>query len=217
MNRWTYGWLVAATLPLASALSDEVPARLQLLMDGDLGAWEERSFSGHTEYRSVVLDGERVIQAQADGAASSLYINQSADLSRWPVLSWEWRINRALDGALERHPEGDDFVARIYVIDADPVMFWRTRAICYVWSGVGPKGSTWSSPYSDGVRIIALQAGDSASGQWMAERRVVAEDFRHHFGEAPRQINAVAIMTDTDNTGARAVAWYRALRFESRQ
>ena len=33
-------------------------------------------------------------------------------------------------------------------------------------------------------------------------------DFRRAFGEEPGRLVAVALMTDTDNTQARAEAWY---------
>jgi hypothetical protein len=38
-------------------------------------------------------------------------------------------------------------------------------------------------------------------------------DYRRAFGEDPPKVGAVAIMTDTDNTGEQAVAWYGAIRF----
>ncbi|HZV81636.1 MAG TPA: DUF3047 domain-containing protein [Geobacteraceae bacterium] len=33
-------------------------------------------------------------------------------------------------------------------------------------------------------------------------------DYRRLFGEEPGTLGAVAIMTDSDNTGGRASAWY---------
>ena len=41
----------------------------------------------------------------------------------------------------------------------------------------------------------------------------LVEDYRRAFGEDPPKVGAVAIMTDTDNTGEEAVAWYGAIRF----
>ncbi|MDZ7813391.1 MAG: DUF3047 domain-containing protein [Ideonella sp.] len=39
------------------------------------------------------------------------------------------------------------------------------------------------------------------------ERNVIA-DFKRAFGEMPGPIIALGIMTDADNTGGRAQAWY---------
>ena len=53
----------------------------------------------------------------------------------------------------------------------------------------------------------------SASG--VTERRNVRADFRELFGESVRYVDAVAIMTDTDNTGGTAVAYYGDITFSS--
>ena len=63
--------------------------------------------------------------------------------------------------------------------------------------------------------------GKGLSGGWEKKvfkgetvyRPILEEDYRRAFGEDPPRIGAVAIMTDTDNTGEEAVAWYGAIRF----
>jgi len=58
------------------------------------------------------------------------------------------------------------------------------------------------------VMIVAVESGDSLAGRWVREERNYLEDYRRLFGEEPGQLGAVAIMTDTDNTGGQASAWY---------
>ena len=41
------------------------------------------------------------------------------------------------------------------------------------------------------------------------------DDFRIHFGKEPPRVGAISIMTDTDNTGEQAVAWYGPIRILS--
>jgi hypothetical protein len=60
--------------------------------------------------------------------------------------------------------------------------------------------------------MIAVQSGPSLVGQWLEEKRNLLEDYRKCFGEEPPTAGAVAIMTDTDNTGEQAVAWYGPIR-----
>jgi hypothetical protein len=48
----------------------------------------------------------------------------------------------------------------------------------------------------------------------VTEERNVLEDYRKAFGEDPPLINGVAIMTDTDNTGESAVAYYGDIWFK---
>jgi Protein of unknown function (DUF3047) len=40
------------------------------------------------------------------------------------------------------------------------------------------------------------------------EERNVLDDYRRAFGEEPPPIAGVAVMTDTDDTGASATAWF---------
>jgi hypothetical protein len=46
----------------------------------------------------------------------------------------------------------------------------------------------------------------------VVEKRNVLEDYRRVFGLDPPKAGAIAIMTDTDNTGEEAVAYYGPIR-----
>jgi hypothetical protein len=59
--------------------------------------------------------------------------------------------------------------------------------------------------------MIALRSGPGDG--WAKERRDLRADFRRLFGEDVTSIDAVAIMTDCDDRGARAEAFYGGLRF----
>lgn len=56
--------------------------------------------------------------------------------------------------------------------------------------------------------MIAVESGEARRGEWISEKRNVLEDYRNVFGEEPPNIQGIAIMTDTDNTGESAVAFY---------
>ena len=44
--------------------------------------------------------------------------------------------------------------------------------------------------------------------QWRTHRRNLREDFRRLFGREVDELEGVAVMTDADNSGQRARAWY---------
>ncbi|RMG71046.1 MAG: DUF3047 domain-containing protein, partial [Nitrospirae bacterium] len=44
--------------------------------------------------------------------------------------------------------------------------------------------------------------------RWIHEKRNVYQDYRKQFGEEPPEAGAIALMTDTDQTGETAVAYY---------
>lgn len=56
--------------------------------------------------------------------------------------------------------------------------------------------------------MLAVRSGGSAAGEWRAEERNVLEDYRRLFHEEPPPYAGVALMTDADDTGGRAEAWY---------
>ena len=185
------------------------------LRDGDVGAWEEKVFSGKTVYEQVRIDGRAVVRATSRGTASGLFLERRIDLEKTPILEWTWRVEGTLGDIDERTREGDDYRARVYVIRSNPVFFWKTRAVNYVWASTRAEGETWPNAYTDSARHIALRSGDAQAGRWVDERRNVRADFRALFGKDARYIDAIAIMSDTDNTGAAAVAYYGDITFRS--
>ena len=188
---------------------------VEVLRDGDIAGWEEKVFAGKTLYETVRQDGRTVVRATSRGTASGLYLRRRIDLDRTPILRWTWRVDGTLGDIDERTRAGDDYPARVYVIRSHPVFLWRTRAVNYVWASAQAAGATWPNAYTDASRNVAVHSGAEDAGRWVEERRDVRADFRELFGESVREVDAVAIMTDTDNTGGAAVAFYGDITFTS--
>ena len=64
------------------------------------------------------------------------------------------------------------------------------------------------NPRTDRIRKIVVESGPARLRQWLHYSRDVRADFERAFGEAPQTLQSIGIMTDTDNTGAEATAWY---------
>ena len=188
---------------------------VEVLRDGDVAGWEEKVFEGKTRYETVRQDGRTVVRATSRGTASGLYLRGRIDLEKTPILRWTWRVEGSLGEIDERTRAGDDYAARVYVIRSHPVFLWRTRAVNYVWASAQAEGATWPNAYTDASRNVAVHSGEEDAGRWVEERRDVRADFRELFGESVRHVDAVAIMTDTDNTGGAAVAYYGDITFTS--
>jgi len=135
------------------------------------------------------------------------------DLRRTPWLSWSWRVDRVLNGVDERSKSGDDYPARVYVVVSGGAAFWKTRSLVYVWSSHQPVGATWDNAFTRNAQVMALRSGMKDAGQWVSEKRNIRDDSRQQFGEDLDYIDAVALMTDTDNSGQSATAWYGDLYF----
>lgn len=179
--------------------------------DGLRPEWQEKSFQGRTEYRVVQDETGRVLEARSQGSASALILKQSIDLKSFPVLSWRWKIENILPRGDARTKAGDDYAARIYVVF--PHWFFpKTRTINYIWANRLPVGAVIPNPFTSNAMMVAVQSGEEKVGEWVQESRDVLADYRRIFGEDPPLAGAIAIMTDTDNTGSSAVAWYDDIR-----
>ena len=63
------------------------------------------------------------------------------------------------------------------------------------------------------IKMIVAESGREKVGTWQDVSRNVYEDYRRAFGEEPGRITAVAVMTDTDNTGENVLAYYGDIMF----
>lgn len=205
-------YLAVLCLPLlAWAVGERVD--IARFSQGDLAGWQAKVFAGETRYALESTDGKPALRADSSAAASGRYREIRVDLGKTPILHWAWKVDHVLAGADERTRAGDDYPARVYVVFSGGLAFWRTRAINYVWSNQQPVGSRWPNAFTSNARMIAVESGAARAGTWVAERRDVRADYRELFGGEPGRVDAVAIMTDTDNTRAAATAWYGDIWF----
>jgi hypothetical protein len=172
-----------------------------------LTGWESKNFKGLTEYHLLKEDGRSVVKASSSNAASGLIRKMHFQPSKFRYLRWSWKIADTVKGGDERVKNGDDYAARIYVIFPG-AFFWQTKALVYIWANRLPQGESAQNVYTANARMIAVESGNGKAGLWLTEERDLYADYRHLFGTEPPMAEGVAIMTDTDNTGGTAEAWY---------
>lgn len=176
--------------------------------DSTLEGWKEKSFKGNTEYKFIQDHGKTILHAESKASASGLFYEKEIDLLKTPIINWQWKIDKIVKDVNETTKQGDDYPARVYVIFSGGLFFWRTRAINYVWSNNQTVGATWKNAYTDNARMIAVRAGEQQIDKWISEKRNIREDYKKLFGEDIETADAIAIMTDTDNSGGHAIANY---------
>jgi hypothetical protein len=81
-------------------------------------------------------------------------------------------------------------------------------AINYIWANNTPVGTIIPSPYIKDVKMIVVENGNANVNTWVQMERNIVEDYRVAFGEDPPFISAIAIMTDSDDTGESVTAYY---------
>jgi len=182
--------------------------------DGLRPEWEVKEFKGRAVYLVAHdNDGSHVLKAESRDAASGLVFKKEYSLRDYPILTWRWKVANILENGDETKKEGDDYPARVYVVF--PHWFFpKTKSINYIWANKLPKGEHVPNPFTGNAIMVAVESGRRNVGRWISERRNVYEDYRMLFGEEPPLVGAIAIMTDTDNTGGSATAWYDDIRIE---
>lgn len=211
---------LALVLVLPSSLiSADTSGRYQVsaFARGSLAEWQEKRFSGKTDYQLVRIEGEQVLQASSTDSASGLYKEASIDLKKTPYLNWRWRVENRIESGDEKQKAGDDYVARIYLVINHKYFFWKSLALSYVWANKSIKGEIWNNAFAgDSVKMFALRSAEEATDVWLSEKRNVYEDLKLAFGESISSIDAVAIMTDTDNSKSKAIAYYSDIYFSAK-
>jgi hypothetical protein len=176
--------------------------------------WKEKSFSGHTVYALVQENGRNCIKATSRNAASGLYHEIAFDPETYPIITWSWKIDAIIPEGDARAKGTDDYAARLYIVFPS-FFFWRTKAINYIWANKLAKGQMLPNSYTSNAVMVAVESGPEQTGHWVTEKRNIVEDYQRAFGVRPPKAGAIAIMTDTDNTGGQASACYGPIRLIS--
>ncbi len=176
----------------------------------DLTGWKEQTIGllkPKTTYNLSKDNDRTVLVAHSKNSASGRIYTVNLDPKEYSTLKWSWKIDHIIKKGDERTKDGDDFAARVYVVFPRG-FFSKTRAISYVWANKLPKGEHVVSPFTSNIITVAVDSGEELAGRWTFHQRNIYEDYRVFFGEEPPRIGAIALMTDTDNTGESAVAYY---------
>jgi hypothetical protein len=226
--------LACLLLPAATARAQ----RVRPIPSPGVPPWEAQLFpkvEQHTRYEIIrAAAGGPSLRSQSDCSASGFVLPlDDVDLTETPRLSWRWRIHQGLQNENEQAKAGDDFAARVYVIFAyDPrrsswleraarrvatLLFGRDlpgEAINYVWASHVPVGEHWPNPFTDAARMVSLRTHsftpDAAS--WHSETVDLLADRLALLGEPLPRVEAIAVMTDTDNSCSRASAEFADFR-----
>lgn len=192
--------------------------------------WQPLIFDNIDSQTAYYLDRDKntvIFKAVSNASASGYLKKVSINPKEFPILNWKWKIKNTLKAADINTKDGDDYPARIYITfeyDMERLSGWESfkvglykslhgeypplAVLNYVWDNKQPIGYSTANAYTDRVQMIVSQSGNAQVGKWVTQEVNIYEDYKRVFGEAPLKITAIAIMTDTDNTGESATAYY---------
>lgn len=182
---------------------------------------------------AVVRDGpRRVLHAHAAAAATGLQCPVSIEPVAGARLRFSWRVTQMHDDATVARGEVDDSPARIVLaFDGDDArlplrerlffdqveLFTGQRlpyaTLMYVWDRHLPTESVIQNHRTSRIRYLTVEHGQARLGAWLAYERDVVADYRRAFGEAPRRISSVGVLTDSDALKHEQQAWYGDIEY----
>lgn len=204
--------LFLAAMPVAAAAQD--------IAFDDRWLEQRLSIFGSNQY---TLDGDS-LGVISDGTVSLIWTRLPEVMWRASVASWEWMVDRSVPPTDLTLKGGDDRNLSLYFIFL-PEEAARTathvgpralldnpdaRVLVYVWGGAYERGQILPSPYlgARGRSVVKRAAGEGVA----AERVNLGRDYRRAFGEAPQRLVALAVSSDSDDTGTAVSASISQLR-----
>ena len=174
-----------------------------------------RGADNKTIYSVETNENSNILKAVADNAASGLGKEVKIDLNKTPFINITWKIEKDLPGIKEDTKKGHDFAARVFAVKKTGATPLSNRAINYVFSSNSEIGSNWSSPYTKKSIDYVLASTKTNLNEWVTVKANVKEDFKKFHDLDVNELDGLAIMSDTDNSKKKTVAYYQNIYFSA--
>ena len=163
--------------------------------------------------------GEDTVIVQAEAGVGVLWHPVPQRASGASKARWRWRVTAGVGPTDLTKKGGDDRTLAVYFAFVDGPetaegldlmeLLGREQGylLMYVWGGAVNPGTVLPLPYFGGRgRTVVKRAADAPMGIWFEEVADVRGDFRRAFGRSPGRLVAVAVSSDSDDTGGLNVA-----------
>ena len=181
----------------------------------ELDVRKVRGADNKTIYTVGSNDNGNFLKAIADNAASGLGKELKIDLNKTPFINITWKIEKDLPGIKENTKKGHDFAARVFAIKKTGATPLSNRAINYVFSSNNKIGYNSPSPYTKKSIDNVLATTINNLNEWVTVKSNVKEDFKKFHNLDVKELDGLAIMSDTDNSKKKSIAYYQNIYFSS--
>ena len=175
-----------------------------------------RGAENKTIYTVGSNDNGNFLKAIANNGASGLGKEVKIDLNKTPFINISWKIEKDLSGIKEDTKKGHDFAARVFAVKKTGATPLSNRAINYVFSSNNEIGKNWSNPYTKKSVDNVLASTKDNLNEWVTVKANVKEDFKKFHNLDVNELDGLAIMSDTDNSKMKAIAYYQNIYFSSK-
>ena len=174
-----------------------------------------RGADAKTIYTLGKNENGNYLKAVADNAASGLGKEIKIDLEATPFINITWKVEKDLKGIKENTKKGHDFAARVFVIKKTGATPLSNRAINYVYSSNLNIDDNKRSPYTKKSIDYVLSSTKINFGEWVTVKANVKEHFKKLHNLDVKELDGIAIMSDTDNSKKKAISYYQNIFFSS--
>jgi len=183
--------------------------------DEEMITLKVRKLKGKTTYTLGSNDKGNYLKAESEGKASGLGKKVKINLIKTPFINITWKVEKNLSGIIENSKKGHDYAARVFVVKKTGVTPLSNKAINYVFSSNNSVGENWPSPYTKKSIDYVLSTTNEHQNEWVTVKANVREHFKNLHDLDVKELNGVAIMTDTDNSKLKAISYYQNIYFSS--
>ena len=155
------------------------------------------------------------LKAIANNSASGLGKEIKIDLNKTPFINITWKVEKDLPGINENTKKGHDFAGRVFVIKKTGATPLSNRVINYVFSSNNNIGFNSPSPYTKKSIDNVLASTRTNLNEWVTVKANVKEDFKKFHDLDVNELDGLAIMSDTDNSKMKAIAYYQNIYFSA--
>ena len=208
--------LVSLLLTTNTMLADEI--KVFDFTETELSKLEVRKVRGadnKTIYTVGNNENGNFLKSVAENAASGLGKEIKIDLNKTPFINITWKIEKDLSGIKENTKKGHDYAARVFVIKKTGATPLSNRAINYVFSSNNEVGSNWPSPYTKKSIDNVLASTKNNLNEWITVKANVKDDFKKFHNLDVNQLDGLAIMSDTDNSKMKSIAYFQNIYFST--
>ena len=162
--------------------------------------------------------GRPSIRLATQGSGSMLYRHTDLPLDGYPILRWDWFVEMPIASEVdELTVAGDDHPARLFLTFR--ASGGELRSMEIIWGNRRLRAGDWKdlqlSWFGRPFPHYVARGGDENAGRWHDETADLRALYRRNWGDARgASLVEVALFCDTDQTGARSIAYFSAVRVE---
>ena len=198
------------------SLADEV--KVFDFTETELSKLEVRKVRGadsKTTYTVGTNENGNFLKSVAGNAASGLGKEIKIDLNKTPFINITWKVEKDLSGIKEDTKKGHDFAARVFAVKKTGATPLSNRAINYVFSSNSDIGLNWPSPYTKKSIDYVLSTTKENLNEWVTVKANVKDDFKKFHNLDVNELDGLAIMSDTDNSKMKSIAYFQNIYFST--